>query len=128
LFTSVNVPAKVPAVVGAKLTVSSEDSPGGMVSGSVVGGSLKPVPDTDTDEMVRLAVPEFEIVTVWLLVLPVVMLPKFTEAGDTDNCDSTPLPLSGTVVGEFVALLVIFRLPLMLPGWGGVNETGSDKL
>jgi hypothetical protein len=128
LFTNVSVPAKVPVLVGAKLTVSAEEDPAGMVSGSVEGGSLKPVPDTETDEMVKLAVPEFEIVTVWLLVFPVVMLPKFTEAGETDNCDSTPLPLSGIVVGEFVALLVIFRLPLMLPGWAGVKETGSDKL
>jgi hypothetical protein len=83
----VSVPVKVPAVAGAKLTASAEEDPAGMVSGSVVGGSLKPVPDTDTDVMVRLAVPEFEIVTVWLLVLPLVMLPKFTEVGDTDNCE-----------------------------------------
>jgi len=115
LFTRVNVPVKVPAVEGAKLTVNSEDNPAGMVSGSVTGGSLKPVPDTDTDVMVRLAVPEFETVTVWLLVFPVVMLPKLTEAGDTDSCDSTPFPARGIMVGEFVALLVIFRVPVMLP-------------
>jgi hypothetical protein len=64
LFTNVSVPAKVPVVVGAKVTVTAEDDPAGIVNGRVVGGSLKPVPDTDTDEMVRLAVPEFEIVTV----------------------------------------------------------------
>jgi hypothetical protein len=100
LFTSVSVPVKVPAVVGAKLTVSVEEDPAGMVSGSVVGGSLKPVPDTDTDVMVRVAFPEFEIVTVWLLVLPVVMLPKFTEVGDTDNWlapETTPVPVTTMV-------------------------------
>jgi hypothetical protein len=58
------VPAKVPAVVGAKVTVTAEEDPAGMVSGRVVGGSLKPVPDTESDETVKLAVPEFEIVTV----------------------------------------------------------------
>ena len=64
LFTRVSVPAKVPVVVGAKVTVNAEDDPAGIVSGSVTGGSLKPVPDTLAEVIVRLAVPELEIVTV----------------------------------------------------------------
>ena len=64
MFTRVSAPAKVPLVVGAKVTVNAEEDPAGIVSGSVTGGSLKPVPDTLADEIVRLAVPEFEIVTV----------------------------------------------------------------
>jgi hypothetical protein len=100
LFSRVNVPAKVPAVVGAKLTATSEDNPAGIVSGSVVGGSLNAVPDTETAVMVRLVFPEFETVTVWLLVFPVVMLPKFTEVGETDNWlppEATPVPVTTMV-------------------------------
>ena len=126
LFTNVSVPAKVPVVVGAKVTVNAEEDPAGIVSGSVVGGSLKPVPDTDTDVMVRLAVPEFEIVTVWLLVFPVFRLPKSIDAGDIEICDCTPVPLSAIVAGELVALLITDTAPLKLPLAVGANATLNE--
>ena len=48
-------------------------------------------------------------------VCPVIKLPKLTEAGLTEICGCTPVPLSEMVAGEFVALLVTVTPPVTLP-------------
>jgi len=83
LFASVSVPEKVPAEVGAKLTVKEDEPPAAMLSGNVNPEYAKPAPDSDAWVTLRLAVPGFEMVTVCVLVTPLVTLPKLTDAGVT---------------------------------------------
>jgi hypothetical protein len=58
-----------------------------------------------------------------VLVLPVFRLPKFTDAGDVEICDCTPVPLKAMVAGELVALLITDTEPLKLPLAVGANAT-----
>ena len=126
MFTSVSEPVTAPAVVGAKFTVKVEVPPAAIVKGVERPESPKPVPDSAALLIVRLPVPGFEIVTVCVLVTPVVTLPKLTEAGVTEICDCTPVPLRAMVAGEFVALLVTVTPPLKLPLAVGANATLNE--
>jgi hypothetical protein len=126
LFTSVSEPVTAPAVVGAKLTVNVEVPPAAIVRGVASPESPKPVPDSAALLIVRVADPGFEIVTVCVLVTPVVTFPKLTEAGVTEICDCTPVPLSAMVAGELVALLVTVTPPLKLPLAVGANATSNE--
>jgi hypothetical protein len=56
------------------------------------------------------------------------VLPKLTLAGATEICGCTPVPLSGTVSGEFVALLTTLRVPVTLPAVRGPKVTVSATL
>ena len=53
-------------------------------------------------------------------------LPKFTDAGDIESCDCTPVPLRAIVAGELVALLITDTAPLKLPLAPGANTTLND--
>lgn len=128
LFTSVRVPEKVPAVVGAKLTVKGEEPPGGILIGIVRPEKAKVVPESDACVMDRLAVPGLDMVSVCVPVAPVLTLPKLAEAGEREICGWTPVPLRVMVVGEFVALLITLRLPVALPIAEGMKLTPSARL
>jgi len=64
--------------------------------------------------------------TVRLLDVPTVMLPKLMLAGFTEICavgDATPIPFSVIVSGAPATLLVIVSVPVTLPAPVGVNFT-----
>jgi hypothetical protein len=126
LFASVSEPVTAPAVVGAKLTVKVEVPPAAIVKGVERPESPKPVPDSAALLIVTLAEPGLEIVTVCVLVTPVVTFPKLMDAGVTEICDCTPVPLRAIVAGELVALLVTVTLPLKLPLAAGANATLNE--
>ena len=126
MFTSVSEPVTAPAVVGAKLTVKLDVPPAAIVKGVESPVSPKPVPDSAALLIVRMPDPGFETVTVCVLVTPVVTLPKLTEAGVTEICDCTPVPLSAMLAGELVALLITDTAPLKLPLAVGANATLNE--
>jgi len=128
LLTSVRYPEKLLAEAGVKLTVKAEEPPGGTESGTVSPEKPKPVAASDAWVTLRFAVPGLLIASVWVLVTPTVTLPKPTLAGITEICGCAPLPLSGIVVGELVALLTKLRLPVALPVVVGVKPTFRGKL
>ena len=128
LFTSVRLPERLLAEVGAKLTMKLAEPPGATESGSVSPEKLKPVPTRDAWVTLRFAVPGLLMTSVWVLVTPTVTLPKPTLAGITEICGCTPLPLSEIVVGELVALLTMLRLPVALPPVDGTKLTLSERL
>jgi len=65
-------------------------------------------------------------VPVWDLLLPTVMLPKFTVAGATASCPGAgarAVPDSDTVAVELAASEIMERVPLAEPAAVGANET-----
>jgi len=128
LLTSVRLPERLLAEVGAKLTMKVAELPGATESGSVSPEKLKPVPTSDAWVTLRFAVPGLLMTSVWVLVTPTVTSPKLTLAGITEICGCTPLPLSEIVVGELVALLAKLRLPVALPAEAGAKLTLSERL
>ena len=66
-----------------------------------------------------------EIVTVCVALVPVVRLPKLSDAGDADSwsVEEMPVPLKGTTSGEFVVLLINVMLPEADPAEAGVKPT-----
>jgi hypothetical protein len=85
LLEMVTEPVALPAADGANVAVPTLDCPGVNVMGSVNPETLKPAPEAVTAEIVRLAVPEFRSVRLWLLDAAVLMLPNAMLAGVTLN-------------------------------------------
>ena len=81
LLVIVSVPETLPVVVGAKLTVRVVVAPGLMLKGSVRPVTPKPAPVAVAWEMVRVALPVLDRVTVWVLVVPTGTFPKLTLVG-----------------------------------------------
>ena len=121
LLISVTLPAKLLAEAGAKPTVNEDEPPGATESGSANPDKLKPVPASDAWVTLRIAVPGFRMVRVWVLVTPTVTLPKLTLEGTTEICGCTPVPLSAIVAGELVAVLTTLMLPETLPAEAGAK-------
>ena len=78
------VPVALAAVVGAKVRVKLAVCPAVRVSGRVGPVKVKPVPVRLACEMVTLAVPAVTV-TVCEELVPVVMLPKLSDAGLSVN-------------------------------------------
>jgi len=78
LLLIVTDPLNEPAVVGSKLSVSTADWPGFSVTGKPTPESPKEVPATDALLMVSAAVPEEVRVTVFVVVVFSVTVPKAT--------------------------------------------------
>ena len=102
MLVIVAVPVTVPALWGAKVTVTVRLEPAVIVSGKVRGVIEKPAPDRVTAETIKSAVPVLETVTAWLVLVPTVTLPKLRLLGDAltaglpevgfgDGC-ATPVP------------------------------------
>jgi hypothetical protein len=70
---TVAVPLKLPADVGAKITLNVVLCPGVNVTGGVRPETLNPVPAAATAEIVALVPPVFVTVSVWLEFCPTVM-------------------------------------------------------
>jgi hypothetical protein len=128
LLTREREPGKFVAEVGVKLNVKAAELPGATERGKARPLSANPWPLSVACVTLRLAVPEFWMVIVWVLLVPTTTFPNATELGTTEIWGSTPVPLRLLVVGEFVALLLAETLPVMLPAVVGENATVSDAL
>ena len=125
LLAIVTLPVRLPADVGAKVTVSAMDCPAVSVCADVTPVVLKPAPDIVTCEIVTLEFPEFVSVRFCELVLPTVTLLKLRLVGFavTWSVAATPAPLSAIAVGDVGASLVNDRLPVTLPEVKGAKLT-----
>jgi hypothetical protein len=128
LLTSETDPLTAPVLVGANATLNVMFAPAAMVVGSERPVELNPVPVTLAAVMVTLALPLFDNVTVWELLLPVITLPKLTLEGFADNCGATPVPLNTMPAGEPGALLVSEMLPETFPVVVGANFAVNEVL
>jgi hypothetical protein len=82
LLAIVAAPVALPVVVGLKITLAVELAPGAMVSGNVIPLMLKAEPVIVIEDTTTLAVPVFVTMTVFVLVVPTVALPKDSGLGD----------------------------------------------
>jgi len=128
LLTRESVPGKVPAEAGINATRKEEEPPGAIESGRASPDKVKPVPLTEAWVIVSVVDPVFLAVSVCVLLVPVMMLPKLTLVGVTDRSGCTPVPVRETVAGELVAVLVTPTAPETLPAEAGVKATRSEKL
>ncbi len=72
--------------------------------------------------------PVFETVTFCVALEPVVRLPKFNDAGDTESCRvaAAPVPLRGITSDEVGALLMSVMLPEKVPAEAGAKPTLNE--
>jgi hypothetical protein len=117
-------PVALPAVVGANVTVKVVLAPA-LIDFGAVRLVVKPVPETVAAVILRVALPVFVSVTVWLELLPTATLPKATGDGliVIVACVAVPDPLKLIGNGDPGALLVIDTLPVALPAVVGANVT-----
>jgi len=85
LLTTATLPARLPAEAGANVTLKEVDWPAARFSGSVIPLVVKPAPVALTCEMETLEFPVLEIVTLCVALVPVVRLPKLSDAGDAES-------------------------------------------
>jgi len=125
LLTTVTLPARLPVEAGANVTLNEVDWPAARLSGSAMEEVVKPAPLALICEMETPEFPVFEIVTLWLALVPVARLPKASDAGETESCKmlEMPVPPSGTTSGEFGALLMSVMLPEKVLAEAGTNPT-----
>ncbi len=123
LLVTVTLPERLPEPAGSNVTLNEVDCPAARVSGTVKPVALNPAPLSLICERVTLALPLLVTVTPCVVLVPVVMLPKLSEAGATVSCitGAMPAPLSATTSGELVVLLTSVRLPVKLLAEAGVN-------
>lgn len=123
MLVTVTLPEKLPVVVGANVTLKELDCPAARVRGSAKPAALNPallmlICETDTLEL-----PVFAKVTFCVPLMPVVMLPKLSEAGDAVSWATadTPVPAKETTSGELSVLFTSVRLPERLLAEAGVK-------
>ncbi len=75
------LPVALPVDVGANTTLNVVLPPAAIVVGVDIPLTLKPLPEAEIEETLRLAVPVFITITDSDELLPVVMLPKETLVG-----------------------------------------------
>lgn len=78
------LPVALPADVGANTTLNVALPPAAIVVEEDIPLTLKPLPEAEIDETLRLAVPVFITITDSEELLPVVTLPKETLVGDVE--------------------------------------------
>jgi len=109
-------------VVGASVTVNVVFAPG-LTDFGTARFVVKPEPEIVAAVMLRVALPVFVSVTVWLELLPIATLPKATGDGliVIVACVTVPEPLRLIASGEPGALLLIETLPVALVDVVGAN-------
>jgi len=127
VLTTVTVPLALPAAVGSNTTLNVWLPPAPIVTDEAPE-MLKPVPDTEIEETVRLAEPELLKVTADEVLLPTATLPNAMLAGDAVMLASTPVPVRGISSGLFATLLATEALPVKLPAADGANRTLNEAL
>lgn len=125
----VTFPDAVPEEDGVKLAVNVADRPAPSITGNESPLIENPVPLAAACEIVMLEVPVFFNVTVWLLVVATVTLPKAMLVGLALNTEpETAVPDNGKTAGEPPALLTMLKLPLAFPDEVGANCTLNAAL
>lgn len=86
---------------------------------------LNPAPEMLAWERVKFMLPELVRLIVCVLLLPTMTFPKLALVGMTESCGCSciPVPLRAIVVGEFVAFVTSWRLPVTLPALVGTKTT-----
>jgi len=85
LLLTVTLPEKKPEVVGVNVTLKDVDCPAARVRGNAKPVALNPAAPMLICEMDTLELPAFARVNVCIPLVPVVMLPKLSEAGEADS-------------------------------------------
>jgi len=119
LLEMLTLPARLPAVVGAKSTLKVVLAPAAMVAGVFNPLTLYGAPFTEICPTVSEAVPVFVTVKLCDLVCPSTTLPKLNVDGETDRPAWAPVPLKGIVSEELDASLTIVMDPEALPAAAG---------
>ena len=93
LLVMVTLSVTLPIAAGAKVTVKVAVCPGPRMSPLDRPLILKPAPEPEkvTLEVVILALPELVNVTLWLLVVPILTLPKLKVDALAVSCPGTAL-------------------------------------
>ena len=128
LLTSVTDPETPPDDDGVKAALNVALFPAAIVSGALNPETLKPVPVTVACEIVRLALPPFEIMIGCELLLPTTTFPNAALDGAAAICACVPVPLNAIAMGEPGALLANEMLPLALPAEDGVKPVEKPTL
>jgi hypothetical protein len=123
LLTTVTAPFKLPAVVGENSTPKVRLCEGVRVTGVPAPLRAKLEPVNDICEIVTLALPMFDMETLWVEDPPSLTLPKLKlfVLKESVCVDARPVPLSAIAVGELGALLTIDALPETEPAEAGEN-------
>lgn len=115
----VTLPDTLPAAVGANTALRVTVAAAFKVNGVVIPFTLKPVPVTAITEIGTDVDPVLLKMMAFVLLLPVLTLPKLTDVGFACNCPGAvvePVPASVTVVVGFAgSLLVMVSVPLTPP-------------
>ncbi len=120
-------PETAPAVVGANFTLNTME----LFALTLTGVVSRPIEKADDPlmlacEIVNVALPGFEIVTVCVLLVPVLTFPKAALAGFSEICGAgaaIAFAVIGMLRGEFVASLVKLSAPEAEPIVVGVKVT-----
>jgi hypothetical protein len=128
VLTTVTLPERLPAEVGANVTLKEADCPAARLRGRVSPLVLYPAPLALICEMETLELPVFEIVTLLAAVEPVARLPKLRDVGVVESWSvvEAPVPASGITSDEFGALLMNVMLPEKLAAEDGVKPTANE--
>ena len=112
------MPPEVPVADGANFATNELVAPAARVSGSVTPLTLYAAPVILICETVILALPMLLTTTDFVDELPTATLPKSKEDGFKDSTadgGATPVAVSPTEVGEFVASLTMFNVCATVP-------------
>jgi hypothetical protein len=112
LLVTVTLPARLPALAGAKATLKEVDCPAASEMGNAMEPVLNPVPLATICEMETLEFPVLVTVTFCVALVPAVRLPKLSEAGLAEICNAgaIPVPLTEMLEGELGALLTSVKM------------------
>jgi len=118
VLTRDTLPPEVPVADGANFATNELVAPAARVSGSVTPLTLYAAPVILICETVILALPMLLTTTDFVDELPTATLPKSKEDGFKDSTadgGATPVAVSPTEVGEFVASLTMFNVCATVP-------------
>ncbi len=125
LLVIVRLPDTAPAAVGANVKVTGALCPALMVAGVVIPLIPKSAPESVRREIVKFAVPAFEMVRFELPVEPTETLPKFTALVLKLSCGAGVAPVAErfTTTGELPPSPCTVNVPVIAPALVGLTET-----
>jgi hypothetical protein len=125
LLVIVRLPDTVPASVGLNVKVTGAFCPALMVLGVVMPLIPKSAPERDRREIVKSAVPAFEITRLELPIEPTETLPKLPAVVLKLNCGTgvTPVAERFTTTGELPPSPCTVNVPVIAPALVGLTET-----
>ena len=129
LLVMETLPETLPAAVGANAIEKEVDWPAARVTGSERPLTVKPLPVTLSCDRETLPLPVFVRVTLCVaLVVPVLTLPKLSEVGEAESCNTcaTPVPDKDTARDGVGELLTKVSVPEDAPTAVGAKLTVKD--